>query len=50
MFRWGIIFLVIALIAAALGFWWTGGYGCRRGENRLRRRDRTLPGQPVHGP
>ncbi len=27
MFRWGIIFLVIALIAAALGFG-SGGYGC----------------------
>ncbi len=42
MFRWGIIFLVIALIAAALGFV-TGWYGCRRGENRSRRRDRALP-------
>ncbi|STQ14347.1 Small integral membrane protein [Enterobacter cloacae] len=26
MFRWGIIFLVIALIAAALGFGGPGGY------------------------
>lgn len=46
MFRWGIIFLVIALIAAALGFGGLAGTA----ENRLRRRDRTLPGQPVHGP
>lgn len=30
MFRWGIIFLVIALIAAALGFGGLVGYCCRR--------------------
>lgn len=30
MFRWGIIFLVIALIAAALGFGGLAGTRCRR--------------------
>lgn len=49
MFRWGIIFLVIALIAAALGFGGLAGTAAAR-RNRLRRRDRALPGQPVHGP
>ncbi len=43
MFRWGIIFLVIALIAAALGFWWTGGYRGMGSENCLRRRYYSVP-------
>lgn len=50
MFRWGIIFLVIALIAAALGFGGLAGTAAGAAKNRLRRRDRALPGQPVHGP
>lgn len=50
MFRWGIIFLVIALIAAALGFGGLAGtaaWGC---ENCLRCRYYPVPGQPVHRP
>ena len=47
MFRWGIIFLVIALIAAALGF---GGLaGTAAWENCFRRRYYSVPGQPVYG-
>ncbi|VTN13817.1 Small integral membrane protein [Raoultella terrigena] len=48
MFRWGIIFLVIALIAAALGFGSPGGYGSLGGKNCLCRRYYSVPGQPVY--
>ncbi len=48
MFRWGIIFLVIALIAAALGFGGLAGNGRWRCENRLCRRDYPVPGEPVY--
>ncbi len=49
MFRWGIIFLVIALIAAALGF---GGLaGTAAGAAKIVcRRDYSVPGEFVHGP
>lgn len=49
MFRWGIIFLVIALIAAALGF---GGLAVplQAQLNCLCRRDYSVPGEFVHGP
>ncbi len=50
MFRWGHYISGYRVNCRRIGFWWTGWYGCRRGENRLRRRDRALPGQPVHGP
>ena len=45
MFRWGIIFLVIALIAAALGFGGLAGMGSK---NCLRRWYYSVPGQPVY--
>lgn len=49
MFRWGIIFLVIALIAAALGLVdWLVRLPARRKSSSSS--DRALPGQPVHGP
>jgi hypothetical protein len=48
MFRWGIIFLVIALIAAALGFGGLAGTAAGCGENCLCRRHYPVPGQPVY--
>jgi hypothetical protein len=47
MFRWGIIFLVIALIAAALGFGGLAGTAAGS-ENCLCRRYYPVPGQPVY--
>ncbi len=49
MFRWGIIFLVIALIAAALGLVvWPVPLQAQL--NCLCRRDYSVPGEFVHGP
>ncbi len=50
MFRWGIIFLVIALISRCTGLWWVSRYRSRCGENRVYRRYHPVPGQPVYGP
>lgn len=50
MFRWGIIFLVIALIAAALGFGGLAGTAAGAAKNCLCRQDYSVPGEFVHGP
>ena len=48
MFRWGIIFLIIALIAAALGFGGLAGTAAWAAKNRLCCRYYHFPGQPVY--
>ena len=49
MFRWGIIFLVIALIAAALGFGGLAGYRGMGSEIVFVVGIILFPGQPVYG-
>lgn len=50
MFRWGIIFLVIALIAAALGFGGLAGTAAWAAKIVFVVGIILFPGQPVHRP